>query len=78
MEMTLQQLKPRESAIVTSIGGKGATRRRLIDMGITPGADVKMIRTAPLGDPLEITVRGYELSLRKEEASRVVIIPVNR
>ena len=73
METTLDKLKPRESGIVVSIGGKGPVRRRLIDMGITPDAKVVMRKTAPFGDPIEINVRGYELSIRKNEANQVVV-----
>lgn len=73
METTLDKLKPRECGIVLSIGGRGPVRRRLIDMGITPDAKVVMRKTAPFGDPIEINVRGYELSIRKSEANQVVV-----
>ena len=68
---TLKELKPNETAIVKGIEGDGAIRRRLMDMGITPGAQVTMKKVAPLGDPIEIQIRGYELSLRKAEAEQV-------
>lgn len=71
--MTLKDLKPGQEGIVVSIGEKGATRRRIMDMGVTPGAVVKVIKVAPLGDPIEINIRGYELSLRKDEASQISI-----
>lgn len=71
--MTLKDLKPGESGKVTSIGEKGPSRRRLMDMGVTPGAEVKVIKVAPLGDPIEVNIRGYELSLRKDEAIQIVI-----
>jgi ferrous iron transport protein A len=71
--MNLDELKPKERAVVKSIGGRGPVRRRLIDMGITPGASVMIKKTAPFGDPLEINVRGYSLSIRKSEASQVVV-----
>ena len=64
--MTLKEMKPGQSGQVVSIGEKGPLKRRIMDMGITPGTAVKVIKTAPLGDPVEINVRGYELSLRKE------------
>ena len=57
-----------EKGIVKSVVGEGKIKRRLFDMGITPGADVLMRKKAPLGDPIEITIRGYELTLRKTEA----------
>lgn len=71
--MTLRDLQVGEQGIVVSIGDKGPIRRRIMDMGITPGASVKVIKVAPLGDPIEINIRGYELSLRKDEASQIVI-----
>ena len=71
--MTLKEMKPGQSGQVVSIGEKGPLKRRIMDMGITPGTAVKVIKTAPLGDPVEINVRGYELSLRKEEAARVEV-----
>lgn len=69
--MTLKDLKPGQEGTVASIGEKGPTRRRIMDMGVTPGAVVKVIKVAPLGDPIEINIRGYELSLRKEEAQQI-------
>ncbi len=66
-------MKPGQSGQVVSIGEKGPLKRRIMDMGITPGTAVKVIKTAPLGDPVEINVRGYELSLRKEEAARIEV-----
>lgn len=71
--MTLRDLKPGESGTVASIGEKGPMRRRIMDMGVTPGTSIKVIKVAPLGDPIEINIRGYELSLRKDEAQHIVI-----
>lgn len=71
--MTLSQLKVGERATVTAVNGEGAIRRRLFDMGITPGAEVYLRKKAPLGDPIEIAIRGYELTLRKAEAAHVEI-----
>ena len=71
--MTLKEMKPGQSGQVVSIGEKGPLKRRIMDMGITPGTAVKVIKMAPLGDPIEINVRGYELSLRKEEAARIEV-----
>lgn len=73
MEMSLKELKPGESGVVLSLGSKGPVRKRLMDMGVTPGALVKVIKVAPLGDPVEVNIRGYELSLRKDEAMQIAI-----
>ena len=70
---TVNELKIGEKATVVSIGCKGALRRRIIDMGITPGAVVIMRKTAPLGDPIEINVRGYELSIRRSKAKEITV-----
>ena len=69
----LSQLEIGEKATVKVVNGEGAIRRRLFDMGITPGAEVYLRKKAPLGDPIEITLRGYELTLRKTEAAQVEI-----
>ncbi len=71
--MKLDELNPGEAGTVVSLGEKGPSRRRIMDMGVTPGTSVKVIKVAPLGDPIEVNIRGYELSLRKEEASRIEI-----
>ena len=60
-----------ERGVIRLVTGEGAIRRRLFDMGLTPGAEVFLRKTAPFGDPLEITIRGYELSLRKAEAAYI-------
>lgn len=74
MEKKLSELKIGESCVVINVLGEGRVRRRLFDMGITPGANIKLRKKAPLGDPLEYTVRGYELTLRKAEAELVVCV----
>ncbi len=71
--MTLKDLKPGQEGTVTSVGQKGPMRKRIMDMGVTPGITVKVIKVAPLGDPIEINIRGYELSLRKTEAENIQI-----
>lgn len=71
---TLKEIKPGESVIVTAFSGFGALRRRLMDMGITKGTTIYVRKVAPLGDPIEITVRGYELSLRKDEAQNIQVV----
>ena len=73
MAMTLDQLALGTTAKVVKLGGAPAIRRRLMEMGITVGADVLAVRRAPLGDPLEVKVRGYQLSLRKEEAGAIEV-----
>ncbi|HIU00758.1 MAG TPA: ferrous iron transport protein A [Candidatus Coproplasma excrementavium] len=60
-----------ESGVISSVGGEGRVRRRLFDMGVTPGAEVTLVKRAPLGDPVEVTLRGYQLTLRKAEAQCV-------
>ena len=69
----LSQLEVGNKARIETVNGEGAVRRRLFDMGITPGAEVYLRKKAPLGDPIEIAIRGYELTLRKAEAAHVEI-----
>ena len=69
----LDQIVAGETGLVKRVEGEGRVRRRLFDMGVTPGATVTLRKKAPLGDPIEITIRGYELSLRKGEAELVTI-----
>lgn len=71
--MTLKELKPGQQGTVASIGTTGPMKRRIMDMGITPGVEIKVIKVAPLGDPIEVNVRGYELSLRKDEAQQIAM-----
>jgi DtxR family Mn-dependent transcriptional regulator len=72
----LNELRPGAKAKIVSVGGNGATRRRIVDMGMTPGTVVEVERVAPLGDPMEIKVKGYHLSLRMVEASTVSVEPL--
>ncbi len=72
MEKSLDTFSLGESGIIKAVSGEGKIKRRLFDMGITPGAEVYMRKKAPLGDPIEITIRNYELTLRKAEAACVV------
>lgn len=71
MEKKLSEFKVGERGVVKAVAGEGKIRRRLFDMGVTPGAKVFLRKLAPLGDPLEVTIRGYELTLRKTEAECV-------
>ena len=75
MLTTLKELRVGQSATVVKVHGQGATRRRLMDMGLTPGVSVYIQKAAPLGDPIEITVRGYELSLRKADTEMIEVKP---
>ena len=72
-EATLNDLNAGEYATVTRMNCLGAMKRRLIDMGITPGIRVKLYKVAPLGDPLEIKLRGYMLSIRRSEAKNITV-----
>lgn len=71
--MTLRELPLGKSAKVVKLTGEGAIKRRIMDMGITKGTELIARKVAPLGDPIEITVRGYELSLRKADAERIEV-----
>lgn len=73
MSKTLRDSRPGETVCVISFLGTGAVRRRLMDMGITKGTKIFVRKMAPLGDPIEVTVRGYELSLRKDEAAHIEV-----
>ena len=70
---TLKDTKIGETVQVKRLGGEGAVRRRIMDMGITKGAEIYVRKVAPLGDPIEVTVRGYELSLRKADAEIIEV-----
>ena len=71
--MTLKDLKPGKSGVVFAVGGEKALRRRLLEMGITPRTTVTVKKAAPMGDPIELLLRGYVLSLRLEDAEKITI-----
>ena len=71
--MTLDKLPLGQEAVITAVGGEGALRCRLLDMGLIPKTRVRVEKIAPLGDPLELRVRGYSLSLRKEDAGKIEV-----
>lgn len=71
--MTLDQLPIGQEAVITVVGGEGALRLRFLDMGLIPKTRVTVIKTAPMGDPMEIRLRGYELTIRKEEAMKIEV-----
>ena len=69
--MTLRDVKTGQTVVVEKLNGEGAVKRRIMDMGITKGTEIYVRKVAPLGDPVEITVRGYELSVRKADAELI-------
>ena len=75
--MTLDKLPIGQSGIITRVGGEGALRCRLLDMGLIPRTQVTVRKAAPMGDPIEIHLRGYELTLRLEEAKEITIMPTD-
>ncbi len=72
MQLKLSEFAVGQSGVIKSVSGEGKIRRRLFDMGITPGAEIYLRKRAPLGDPIEVTIRDYELTLRKNEAELVI------
>ncbi|MBQ9862577.1 MAG: ferrous iron transport protein A [Lachnospiraceae bacterium] len=70
---TLREVKIGETVKVSKINGEGPIKRRIMDMGVTKGIEIYVRKVAPLGDPVEVTIRGYELSLRKEDAEMIVV-----
>ena len=73
MQKKLSELEPGEKGTIVKVQGSGALRRRLLDMGLIRGTEIKMVRKSPLGDPLEFLVKGYNLSLRKKECENVYV-----
>ena len=71
--MTLREVKKGQTVVVQKLNGEGAVKRRIMDMGITKGTEIFVRKVAPLGDPVEVTVRGYELSVRKADAEMVEV-----
>lgn len=71
--MTLDQLKIGHNAVIVKVGGKGALRRHLLDMGLTPKTNVMVRKVAPMGDPIELHLRGYELTIRLEDAKEIEV-----
>lgn len=72
--MTLNDLKVGESGVIRAVGGEGALRLRLLDMGLIPRTEVVLQKVAPLGDPIQIQIRGYELTLRREDAQKIELV----
>ena len=71
--MTLDELEVGKTATIVKVGGKGALRNHFLDMGLTPETKVSLIKTAPMGDPIELRLRGYELTLRLQDAAKIEI-----
>lgn len=74
--MTLDTLPVGQPAVITRVGGEGALRFRFLDMGIIPKTKIRIVKTAPMGDPIEIRVRDYELTIRKEDAKNIEVTPL--
>ena len=74
--MTLKELAVGKSAVIEKVGGKGALRQHFLDMGMIPGAEVTVVKLAPMGDPMELQVHGYELTLRLAEADQIDVCPI--
>ena len=75
--MTLKDLKIGSSGTITAVGGEGTLRCRLLDMGLLPHTHITVVKIAPMGDPMELRLRGYELTLRLEDAAKIEIEPEN-
>lgn len=73
MEKYLNQMQPKDKGLVKKVKAEGKIKRRLYDMGVTPGVEIIVKKLAPMGDPIEVTIRGYELTLRKSEAQEVLM-----
>lgn len=73
MMKTLKEVKPSETAKVVKIHGEGVLRKRIMEMGITKGCEVEVVKVAPLGDPIEVIIRGYDLSIRKADAELIEV-----
>ena len=77
-KMTLKDVKIGQRAVITAVGGEGALRQHFLDMGVIPDAEVTVIKYAPMGDPMELMIHGYELTLRLEDADRIQVRELDR
>lgn len=75
-KITLDQIKAGGKSVIVSVGGEGALRGRLLDMGLIPRTEVGVVKLAPMGDPIEIRLRGYELTIRKDQAKEIEVKPL--
>ena len=73
--MNLKELRPGQSAVITAVGGEGALRQHFLDMGVIPGAEITLMKYAPMGDPMELRLHGYELTLRLDDAEKIGVRP---
>ncbi|MFR7591475.1 MAG: FeoA family protein [Longibaculum sp.] len=71
--MTLDEIQPGHTVVIESVGGQGLLRRRLLEMGLTPKTKIKVRKVAPMGDPIEVYLRSYVLTLRKDDASKIEV-----
>ena len=71
--MTLKEVKVGQSAVITAVGGQGALRQHFLDMGVIPGAELTVVKFAPMGDPMELQIHGYELTLRLADAGQITL-----
>ena len=76
--ITLRELKPGETGRIEEVGGEGALRQHFLDMGLIPGIDVTVVKLAPMGDPMELMIRGYELTLRLDDAAQIRVSPAGK
>ena len=76
--MTLKELQIGKSAIVDAVGGAGALRQHFLDMGLIPGVEVTLVKLAPMGDPMELRIHGYELTLRLDDAAQITVTPTEK
>ena len=74
--MRIDELAPGQSGVIEYVGGEGELRDRLLDMGLTPGTNILLRKAAPLGDPIQLSLRGYELTIRKADAARIIVVPL--
>ena len=74
--MTLKELEIGKSAVIRTVGGDGALRQHFLDMGVIPGAEVTVVKLAPMGDPMELQIHGYELTIRVADAENIEITPI--
>ena len=73
--MKLSELKIGQSAVIRQVGGQGSLRQHFLDMGVIPGAECTLVKFAPMGDPLQIQIHGYELTLRADDAKQIIVEP---
>ncbi|MCQ2400069.1 MAG: ferrous iron transport protein A, partial [Clostridia bacterium] len=76
--MKLDKLKVGESAVITKVGGEGSLRQHFLDMGVIPDTEVTLIKFAPMGDPMELSIHGYELTLRLADAHKITVRPIEK